>query len=885
VTTTTDRWPLVGRSEVVARITDAIDRPTGNVLLWGPAGVGKTRLADDCAAGAAASGRRVLRAVASRTAAQLPLGALAHLLPSSAGGASDDPATLFDAARAHLVDAQDPLRPLLVVDDLHLLDATSLTLMTQLLVVDAVVLLGTVRTGDPVPDAVSALWRDGRAERIDVGELDRLDVETLLHLALGSPVERAAVAWLWDRSAGNPLFLRELVLGARRDGALVERGGVWGMTGPLAATGRLAELVEARVAGLGADERNALELLARCEPVALVDLEAVAPAASIEALERAGLIVAETSGLRTSYHLGHPLYGEVLWSSTPLVRRRHLLRDHVARFRAHGMRRREDALRLAGWSIDAGDPADSRLLLRAARTARAAPDFATVIRLACAALAGDLDREERADASLLLGEALHETGEFDDAESVLRHGLELDPPEASRLRLTVIRTKNLHWGLADVDEALAVTREALQWSGWSDAARAELVADEASALVFSGHPADALARVEAISTEDPRVRIVMAIPSAPALSSLGRTSEAIRVAERAFADHSEMGDELAIASPGIHVVSQTFALTDAGRLAEAEALAQAGHDLAIEANVPIATIWFTMNLGRVSSAQGRVASSRAWYQEAANLAARVGFPGPLRMARSGVAYGLAVLGDAAGAQAELDRRDALPPFGFLSHEAALGDGWTLAAAGNPAAGRAVLLEAADAAAATSHHSSEVWLRHDAVRLGDRTSAARLVELAERSDSAMAQACAAHAVALDRGRADELGDAADGFEALGAMLLAAEAAAAAADAYRKAGDQRAANNMLRRSTELAARCEDARTPSLARPDVLEPLSDREREVALLAAGGAASREIAERLFLSYRTVTNHLQRAYTKLGVSGRAELARALGLEGSEDER
>jgi DNA-binding CsgD family transcriptional regulator len=57
----------------------------------------------------------------------------------------------------------------------------------------------------------------------------------------------------------------------------------------------------------------------------------------------------------------------------------------------------------------------------------------------------------------------------------------------------------------------------------------------------------------------------------------------------------------------------------------------------------------------------------------------------------------------------------------------------------------------------------------------------------------------------------------------------------------------------------------------------PLSAREREVALLAAGGLTSKEIAEKLFLSSRTVENHLQRVYVKLGVTGRAELAAQLG--------
>jgi len=56
----------------------------------------------------------------------------------------------------------------------------------------------------------------------------------------------------------------------------------------------------------------------------------------------------------------------------------------------------------------------------------------------------------------------------------------------------------------------------------------------------------------------------------------------------------------------------------------------------------------------------------------------------------------------------------------------------------------------------------------------------------------------------------------------------------------------------------------------------PLTSREREIATLAAQGLTSPEIAERLFLSARTVNNHLQSAYAKLGVNRRDQLAEAL---------
>jgi DNA-binding CsgD family transcriptional regulator len=52
--------------------------------------------------------------------------------------------------------------------------------------------------------------------------------------------------------------------------------------------------------------------------------------------------------------------------------------------------------------------------------------------------------------------------------------------------------------------------------------------------------------------------------------------------------------------------------------------------------------------------------------------------------------------------------------------------------------------------------------------------------------------------------------------------------------------------------------------------------RERQIAKLAAAGVPSKEIADQLYLSARTVDNHLLRVYAKLGVAGRAELSAAL---------
>lgn len=109
---------------------------------------------------------------------------------------------------------------------------------------------------------------------------------------------------------------------------------------------------------------------------------------------------------------------------------------------------------------------------------------------------------------------------------------------------------------------------------------------------------------------------------------------------------------------------------------------------------------------------------------------------------------------------------------------------------------------------------------------------------------------------------------------GAHLLAAEAFASAARVARADGEQRVAVALQARSDEEAARCEGAATPLLKFTEELTPLTRREREIAALAAEGASSKQIASKLFLSTRTVDNHLQSVYGKLGISGRHELAR-----------
>jgi DNA-binding CsgD family transcriptional regulator len=109
--------------------------------------------------------------------------------------------------------------------------------------------------------------------------------------------------------------------------------------------------------------------------------------------------------------------------------------------------------------------------------------------------------------------------------------------------------------------------------------------------------------------------------------------------------------------------------------------------------------------------------------------------------------------------------------------------------------------------------------------------------------------------------------------MGSPPLAAETAMDAADAYSKSGHLELARVARHRAAGLLALCEGS-TPGMAfvKADEPDPLTPREREIAMMAARGLTSRQIAIRLHLSIRTVDNHLAHVFGKLGLAGRQDL-------------
>jgi len=362
-------WPLVGREAELARIDDAIARGRG-VLLAGPAGVGKTRLME--AALEHANARRLshLTIVASRASQPIPLGCLSGLL--ALGEHVDEGTAGLVGVRRAIEKASNGSRLIVAVDDAQWLDDASAVLIHQLVSGGDATVVASVREGTEAPAPVTALWKDGLLDRIDVQPLDADAVVAVLEAVLAGQVERAGAVRLATRCRGNALFLRELIEEAQRLELIHEQYGVWVVGDPPARSARLAELVADRIGDLDERAREVLELVALAEPVGLSTLERLASVAGVETLEQRGLASLRVDGGRNEVRLAHPVHGDVVRAQLPELRRRrlqHVLADDLEH---HGHRRRGDAMRLALLRLEAGDDASPEVLTTAAWDAFAA---------------------------------------------------------------------------------------------------------------------------------------------------------------------------------------------------------------------------------------------------------------------------------------------------------------------------------------------------------------------------------------------------------------------------------------------------------------------------------------------------------------------------------
>ena len=851
---------------------------SGGLVIAGASGVGKTRLASEYLAMLEAGGVAVVRVSATQAAARLPLGVFSPLLPGDhhdEPGASINRTDLLRRCAAALVQTAGGRPLVLFVDDAHWLDDASAMLVHQMAVTHSAFVVATIRTGEAAPDPIVAFWRADDVERLEIAGLTIEAVEQLLHQVLGGAVDRAAAHRLVIRSEGNVLFLRELVLGALEDGILRNDLGIWRLHEPVQPSSRLTELVEARMREVGDAERRLLEILALGEPLGAAELLAVGGARVADQLERQGLLVSRTSGRRLEVRLGHPVYGDVLRAKIPALRTREFARLLAEAVEATEARRRDDTLRVATWRLDAGAGEPGRMLA-AARIASGRYDFGLAERLAEAAV----EAGAGFDARLLLAHLASLQGRSHEVESRLSALMAEAAIDRERALVSIARLDNLVFHLGRIERGLELMDEAMgqvQDAVWRD----ELTAKLSSVLAGTHGPAAAAEVAEPLlERESGRALAWSAIIASGALGRRGRLSAAADAARRGHVAHLAL-DEPIDWHPWMHVFFTSETRTLSGDFVGGQALAMDQYQQAVSDHSPEAQAWFAWLLSKHALDRGFPETAAVRARESAALFRQLSQPQFEQYPLVCAAIALAVAGRPAEGDEALREREALGlPASFFNYtDDQQARAWAAVAAGDPRRAQEILREAADTAASIGDRTGEAALLHGLARLGCAGEVAgRLDTVAAGVEGELARARAAHGRALAARDPERLAEAATTFERLGAVLLAAEAAAHASAAWRRVGDPKPAIKAELRANMLAGSCEQPLTPALHAVRERTRLTAAERNVAVMAAAGRSNKEIAAELELSVRTVENHQQRTYEKLGISSRAELQS--GIEG-----
>jgi len=416
------QWAFTGRERELEEIAAArADPGCRGVVIVAGAGGGKSRLARAAVAAAARSRIHTRWVTATRSAATVPLAAVAELVPGDVAG--NDIIALMRRCGEELRAAGGGRPIVLGIDDAQLLDQVSTTLVHHLAISGDAFVLATVRAGESCPDAVTALWKDEGARRIELDRFDDAQIEQLLEAALGAPVAAEALEWVRCVGQGNALYVRELVSGAVDAGTLVLVDGFWRLEGTPAASGSLAELFGARLAELSDQQRRALELLALGEPLALEEIIGLTSEDVVIELEEHGLLRAagRTIGL------ADPLRAETALGALAPLRARRMRLELAAVVRAREPLTDDDALRAARLLLDAGEdvPRDLALIAAGAANRSGDPDLAAGLAIAAGA-----SRSVR--AALLLARAYILSSRYSEADAALAAVESLAPREADR---------------------------------------------------------------------------------------------------------------------------------------------------------------------------------------------------------------------------------------------------------------------------------------------------------------------------------------------------------------------------------------------------------------------------------------------------------------------
>jgi DNA-binding CsgD family transcriptional regulator len=864
-------WPLTGRDEELAAIERATRRDAGarGVVLAGAPGVGKTRLAREALARAKANGRSTSWVAATASSQHLPLGALALLI----GEVGGDPRWMLQHAADALLAAAGNHRPVIVVDDAHLLDDLSASLVQQLITQQKATVVVTVRSGEPAPHAVESLWKDDYLDRIEVQALSFEETAALVTAVLGGRLHHASAHRMYDLSDGNVLFMRHIVAGELAAGRLGEHTGEWRWDGGFAVSPELAELVGRRLVGLPEQVSDLLDVLALAGPLDEQAVEKLAPRPIVEDAEAMGLVRVGIEADRAVVRLDHPLYGEVRLARLGTLRARRLRGAIATAFSELSADSPTTTLRRALLTLDSDLPADAELLTAAAQVALRLFDWQLAQRLASAAIQAGGGFEASLALSYALGFGLDPVA----ADQTLEQLVAAAGDDLQLLQASAPRAGHLYYMQGRVSDALQVLEQA-RLALHDAALRPLLEGLRAMFAAMSGDAGTALRLAAEVLGVDPlpaQVELCARWARVTSLGAIGRTDE---LGEPENRQHRTASTSYDSSLPRIGYGEQHVrALCVAGRIHEAADLARTLRP-DVRDTTDVYSLMAESVVGRADLANGRVRAAR-------DVAARclAGLRGRdtsgwLYVTAMTLANACALAGDGAAARAaaaEMER-ECHPGFAVLETERLLTWAWVEAAEGSTTAALQQAHKAATRAAEHGEWGFENFALATAVRFGDPTCAGRLVELGQYVQGPLVTAAARQAVALAASDGDGVLEASKLFEDMGDLPSAADAAAQAAACYLAQGYRSAYQQACSRARRLQAECEGVLTPALALTLHPLPITDREREIVALAATGLSNRDIAERLVISLRTVEGHLYRAGAKLGTSDRSHFAALL---------
>ncbi|MFK7919763.1 MAG: LuxR C-terminal-related transcriptional regulator [Ilumatobacter sp.] len=861
---------IVGRTELIDAVRIAVaDAHCAGVLLVGEAGIGKSFLAEHVVDVAASVSIPIRRLYAGTHSGDHALGLLTAGFEADSTFSAVAPTVSIKRALE-----ADGVASIVLVDDVDALDDVSASILCEVAESSLTTVIATMRSGATLPASFAAALTTGAIVQISCPPLDAQTSARLAERVVGRVLTTSTRRRVHDITQGNPLYIRELMTAAVESGALQLTPHGTELTDVPAGEARLSGLLQRRLDTLAPNERAALRRIAGAGRSSHGELAPFVDEATIRQLEERRLVATTLDARRLMVTTAHPLHAEILRSAeTPLGLRQ--IRSEIAEcVRGLGMRRIDDRFRLAVWSLDGICEVDAATLAEATGLALASGDTDRGVQLAKAAFAA----EGSADNARVLGYLLYRVGDFEGLKDHLQPWRAISDDVKHRVAVAAISITAWFWQGGDVGPLNEVVANLEQWEPGPD--RDHLQAVAAATLITHGRIDEAVALAEALGDLPPGVTAVRnAVTLGHGWRSQGRPLAAAALVAASLDFYRAFGPDVAAPSDAVMAGVRIQALADAGEFAEVDRCVAAGSDAWRDAG------------DSSNAALAHLAHGWSWYlrgnfERSAQLAtdAIVGFehdhqPGMVRWGLIALALSHAQSPDSTRAEqviADLDSRPAHPA-GIFDAYLDRARGWVAHRRGFTDRSRRHFVDAIERASEAGNLIAAVGAVHDLARTGSASVAAEHLAClhVDAFEGRYPIAQIAHVRAVRDDDLAALEAVVTEFDRLGAAHLAADGAVAIA--MSSSSTPRQMKKWLQVAADYAGRGQVS-VDALAAGASLTP---REREIAALVVQGLTSREAAERLGISRRTVETHLSNAYAKLGVNDRIGLIEAVGGVGA----